>query len=144
MPRDVVLTGVADDTLRYSVSGVLNLIGLCALPMRRIELHGHASCAAHQCNPAHLARLDYEVAAACQGVSQRFYGGLIHAPPPETTGCLRKKKKSTLRIGTGTRTPSVEALAALSTPALAGLSPAIRYRLPLGWYVYSVATRCGP
>jgi hypothetical protein len=31
MPRDVVLTGVADDTLRYSVSGVLNLIGLCAL-----------------------------------------------------------------------------------------------------------------
>lgn len=140
--ENVVLTGVADDTLRYSVSGVLNLIGLCALLKRRIELHGHASCAAHQ-NPAHLGRLDYEVAAACQGVSQRFYGGLIHAPPPETTGCLRKKKKSTLRIGTGTR-PPVGALAALSTPALAGLSPAIRYRLPLGWCVYGVATRCGP
>lgn len=91
-------------------------------------------------NPAHLGRLDYEVAAACQGVSQRFYGGLIHAPP-ETTGCLRKKP--TLAIGTGTR-PLEGALAALSTPALTGHSPAIRYRLPPCWYVYSVATRCGP
>lgn len=110
MPRDAVLTGVADDTLRYSV--VRRAEPYWPLPMppssghsRRIELPGHASS-----NPTHLGSLDYEVLAACQGVSQRFYGGLIHAPTPETTGYLRKK--STLVIGTGTK-PSAGALAAL-------------------------------
>lgn len=73
--------------------------------------------------------------------SLRFYGGLIHAPPPETTGYLCQKP--TLVIGTGTKT-SVEAVAALSTPAHVGHSPAIRYRIPLTWYVYSVASGCCP